>query len=132
MDRSSSEVYSDEEVEAFTQCHLHDLLQGTQEVQVGSLSPRPTGESSAEVEDSEVTPACDFDSPMHGRDTRHSAAADTETAADPADLTYSQQRSQGHDVRAYRTSMEDEERARTGLHSESAQSQRRESTADLT
>ena len=114
MDRSSSEVYSDEEVEAFTQCHLHDLLQGTQEVRVGSLLPRPTGcrfllgESSAEVKDSEVTPVCDFDSPMHGRGTRHSAAADTEMAADAADLTYSQQGSQGHDVRVtYRTSMEE-------------------------
>ena len=52
MDRSSSEVYSDEEVQAFTQCHLQDLLQGTQVVRVGSFSPRPTGESSAEVEES--------------------------------------------------------------------------------
>ena len=71
MDRSSSEVYSDEEVQ-----------QSQQVVRVGSFLPRPTGKSSAEVEEL-------------------AKVADTEMAAG----------SQGHDVReTYRTSMEDEER----------------------
>ena len=104
MDRSSSEVDVPDEEAQHSQ----------QVVRVGSFLPRPIGcrfllgESTAEVKEPEVTPVCDFDSPMHGRGTRHSAAADTEMAADAADLTYSQQRSQGHDVRDdYRTSMED-------------------------
>ena len=59
MDRSSSEVYSDEEVQ-----------QSQQVVRVGSFLPRPTGKSSAEVEES-------------------AKVADTEMAAG----------SQGHDVR---------------------------------
>ena len=72
MDRSSSEVdVTDEEGQ-----------QSQQVVRVGSFLPRPTGKSSAEVEES-------------------AKVADTEMAAE----------SQGHDVRDnYRTSMEDEER----------------------